>query len=447
MTTPPDQRTVPVPPWLGPAVAQLFARQPERMVPDLDRITTLVQLLGRPDQASPAIRVTGTNGKTTTTAMIAGLLGALGLTAGSYTSPHLQDVAERIRVAGEPISPTALADRIAELEPYLAEVDARHPERVSFFEALTALAFVHFADTPVDVAVLEVGMGGAWDATNVARGEVAVLGRVALDHAELGADVGSVAREKAGVIQPGAAVVSAAQEPEALDVIRTATERADGHLVLAGRDFDVPRRRLALGGQELDIRGVTGDVPAVYLPLHGPHQAANAACALAAVEGFLGFAGGLDPELVREAFAAVRVPGRLEVVRRAPDSATVILDGAHNPAGARATAGALRTEFAVRHRIMVLGVLQDKDVEGIVSALAEVADHVVATSPTTPRAADADRVAEAVEAAGTSSEVAGDPAEAIDRALGLATSEDAVVVAGSLYLVGEVRTLLGLAPQ
>ena len=217
--------------------------------------------------------------------------------------------------------------------------------------------------------------------------------------------------------------------------------------MVAGRDFDVAGRRLAHGGQSLDLRGVTATIPDVYLPLHGAHQAANAACALAAVEGFLGFTGGLDADLVREAFASVRAPGRLEVVARGPDAPLLLLDGAHNPAGAAATAEALIEEFAVRHRILVLGVLHDKDVEGIVAALAGVADHVVATTPPSPRAADADRVAEAAETHGLSTEVAVEPGEALERALGVATAEDAVVVVGSLYLIGAVRALLGLPAQ
>jgi dihydrofolate synthase / folylpolyglutamate synthase len=298
------------------AVARLFTRQPTRMVPDLDRISTLCELLGRPDQAYPAIQITGTNGKTSIALMVSYLLGALGLSSGAYTSPHLQDVRERIRVANEPIARQAVAEGLAYLEPFLAEVDARHPDRVTFFEVLTALAYVHFADAPVDVAVFEVGLGGRWDATNLARGQVAVINRVGLDHAELGATVERVATEKAGIVKDGAVVVSSEQEQTVLPIVARAAEAHGGRLVVAGRDFGVHSRVPAVGGQLLTLRGVTGAHEEVYLPLHGAHQAANAACALAAVEGFLGFGGGLDSEVIRQGFAAVRNPGRLEVVRR-----------------------------------------------------------------------------------------------------------------------------------
>ncbi|HEY8341350.1 MAG TPA: folylpolyglutamate synthase/dihydrofolate synthase family protein [Egibacteraceae bacterium] len=434
-------------------VRDLFARQPQRMVPDLDRITTLVELLGRPDQAFPAVQITGTNGKTTTAHMITALFGALGLNAGTYTSPHLQDVRERIRVAGEPISREEVIAGLEYLQPFLAEVDARHPDTVTFFEVLTALSYVHFADAPVDVGVYEVGLGGLWDATNLVRGEVAVINGVDLDHPELGDGVGQVAVEKAGIIKDGATVVSAPQPPEAEAVIERVTAEHGGRLVVAGRDFGVLDRTMAVGGQVLHLRGVTGDVEDVYLPLHGAHQAANAALALAAVEGFLGFSGGIDPDVIRTGFAAVRSPGRLEVVRRGGASdeeeglAPVILDGAHNPAGARALALALQEEFIHRHRVFVLGVLGDKDVEAMVEALLPVADHVVVTEPPSGRAAPADRLEKAVRLAGGGSvEVAPDVATALEAASGLATPEDAVVVTGSLYTVGAAREALGLEP-
>ncbi|CAN5288166.1 folylpolyglutamate synthase/dihydrofolate synthase family protein [soil metagenome] len=422
----------------------LEARTPSRMVPDLDRIATLCGLLGRPDQAYPAVQITGTNGKTSVAAMATSLLGALGLTAGTYTSPHLQDVRERIRVAGEPITPDDVVAGLSHLQPFLAEVDARLPDPVTYFEVLTALAYVHFADAPVDAAVLEVGMGGRWDATNLARGEVAVVNRVGLDHTDvLGGTVEDIAREKAGVVKDGAAVVSAPQQAAVEAVLLQAVKRHGASLVVAGRDFAVAGRRLAVGGQELDLRGVTGRVDDVWLPLHGEHQATNAACALAAVEGFLGFAGGLDPETVRAGFAAVRVPGRLEVVRR-PEQAPVVLDGAHNADGARTLAATLRDEFGYRHRVAVLGVLDDKDADAIVAALLPVVDHVVVTEPPSGRAAPADRLAKAVTSGGGSVETAADVAAAIEQASGVAAREDAVVVAGSLYTVGAARRALGL---
>lgn len=427
------------------AVEALFARQPSRMEPGLDRIRTLAELLGRPDQAYPSIQVTGTNGKGSTTRMMANLLGALGLNAGSYTSPHLQDVRERIRVASERISEEAFTEGLDYLAPFLAEVDERHPEHVSFFEVLTALAFSHFADAPVDVGIFEVGMGGRWDATNLARGEVAVLTRIGVDHPELGARPEQVATEKVGIVKPGAVVVSAEQEPAVAAVVAETAREQGARLVRAGDDFGVESRSLAVGGQLLRLRGVTGTHDDVYLPLHGAHQAANAACALAAVEGFLGFAGGLDSDVVREGFAAVRMPGRLEVVRRR-DAATVILDAAHNPGGARALAEALETEFVLRHRVLVVGMLADKDVEASLGALLPLTDHLIVTEPPTDRAASAERLAKTARTSGHHVEVAPDVATAIELASGVATEEDAVVVTGSLYTVGAARDALQLEP-
>jgi len=431
---------------LDAVVAELFDRQPQRMVPDLDRITALTDLLGHPERSYPSFQVTGTNGKTTTTTMVACLLGALGLRAGAYTSPHLQDVRERIRVATELISGRDLAERIGELSPFLAEIDRRHAERLTFFEVLTALAYVHFADVPVDAGVFEVGMGGRWDATNLVRGEVAVLTTVGLDHPQLGSTVAEVAWEKAGIVKPGAVVVSAVQEPEAAEVIAEAADRQEGRLVVAGRDFGLRSWQAAVGGQQLHLQGVTSDVDEVFLPLYGAHQAANAALALAAVEGFLGFSGGLAPEVVREGFAAVRAPGRLEVVRREGEP-TVILDGAHNPGGARALAAALRGEFVFPRRVLVLGVLGDKDVEGMCDVLVPAVDEVVVTAPPSTRAADLDRLADAVRAAGGDVAVAQDVGQALSLGSELAGDGGGVVVTGSLYTVGAARDALGLAPS
>ncbi len=425
------------------AVAALFARQPNRMVPDLERIRALCDLLGQPQQSYPVIHVTGTNGKTTTTAMIASLLGSLGLSAGSYTSPHLQDVRERIRVAGEPVERAAIAAGLTYLQPFLDSVDQTSADPVTFFEILTALAFVHFADAPVDVGVVEVGMGGRWDATNVADGQVAVLTDISLDHPELGPQISSVAGEKAGIIKAGAAVVSAAQPDDAMPIIEEAAAEAGASLVVAGRDFGVVERRTAVGGQHLHLVGVTGEVADIYLPLHGLHQAANAAYALVAVEAFLGFAGGIDPDVIREGFAAVRSPGRLEVVR-SDDGPPVILDGAHNPSGARSLAIALANEFAFRNRVLVLGVLGDKDVEALVAELVGVASHVVVTSPPSDRGAPVERLEKVARAAGLSVESAASVEEALEHACGVAGDNDAVVVTGSLYTVGAARDALGL---
>lgn len=434
---------MPVDPYAYEAeVARLMARRPRMDLPTLDRATTLAELMGRPDQAFPSIHVAGTNGKGSVARMIATVLGALGLTAGLYSSPHLQDVRERVRVATEPLGQDELLARLAELGPFLDEVDARYAEPLHFFEVLTALAFAHFADAPVDVAVVETGMGGRWDPTNLVRGEVAVITPISRDHPELGDDLAAVASEVAGIVKEGATVVSAVQEPAATAVVEAACRDQGAQLVVVGDDAVVGRRE-AVGGQQLDLRGRTGMFDDVFLPLLGRHQAANAALALTAVEAFLGFAGGLDAEPIREGFAAVRMPGRLEVVRR-PDAATVVLDGAHNPAGARALADALAAEFGFRNRILVLGTLAHKDVDGIVEPLVRVCDHVVVVAPPSPRAMDAADLATRVEEAGATVETAPGVVEALELATGVAADEDGVVVAGSLALVGAARRALGL---
>lgn len=435
---PPQQVRVP-----DEVLARLFARRPERMVPDLDRIRLLSELMGRPDQAYPSFQITGTNGKGSVATMVTALLGSLGLSAGTYTSPHLQSVTERIRIAGRPLGTDAFVGALEEIERYVAEVEARVGQQVTFFELLTGLAFSVFADAPVDVGVFEVGMGGSWDATNLVRGEVGVIGAVTVDHPELGSTPEQAATEKAGIIKPGAAVVSGPQIHSVADIVAQRVREADARLVTYEDDFAVGARELAVGGQHLTLHGVTGDVTDVYLPLHGRHQAENAAVALAAVEGFLGFAGGLDPEVIREGFAAVRTPGRLEVVRRA-DAAPVILDGAHNPAGARALADALGDEFAVRHRVGVLAMLSDKDIDAVVATLAPLVDHLIVSPVDTPRSADPQRLADAARTQGVSAEVATDLQAALESASGVATPADAVVVTGSLYAVGRARDLLGL---
>jgi dihydrofolate synthase/folylpolyglutamate synthase len=427
------------------AVAGLSARGPGRMVPDLDRIKTLCGLLGQPEAAYPSIRLTGTNGKSTTAAMTGCLLSAIELTPGVYTSPHLQELRERFRIAAEPISRDDFAASFAELAPYLAEVDERHAEPVTYFEALTGLAFAVFADAPVDVGVFEVGMGGLWDATNVARGEVAAFTPIDVDHELLGSTPAEIAAEKVGVVKDDSVVVTAEQRPEVADVIAEAAQARADRIVVAGRDFGVAEHELAVGGQHLRLNGVTDEFDDIYLPLHGAHQAANAAVALASVEALLGFEGGLDAELVRAGFAAVRAPGRLEVVRR-QDYPPVVLDCAHNPAGCAALARALTEEFTYQRRVLVLGAMADKDLDGIAAALTDVADHVVAAAAPSPRAATADELAKPLSAAGFSVETADSVEGALADASELVRAEDAVVVAGSFATVGAARTALGLPP-
>ena len=436
------------------AVDALYARMPTRMGPSLDRISRLAELLDHPERTAPALHLTGTNGKTTTARMVASLLAAFGVGAGVYTSPHLQDVRERVALATRPIAPDEFAQTWAYLEPFLAEVDRASEQPVTFYEALTMLAFVWFSELPVDAQVVEVGMGGTWDATNLVHGDVAVINRVSLDHPELGDTPAAVATEKAGIIKRGATVVSQAQDDDVLAVIGARAAGLDARLLVEGPDFGVERRRQAVGGQVLDLRTPGGIITDVLVPLHGRHQADNAAAALVAVESFLGAHQGawgpgtdapaagrreLDPGTVRAGFAAVTSPGRLEVVSRQP---LVLLDGAHNPAGARALAAALLEEFVVDRRTLVVACLADKDIHGILEGLAPATGRLVVTTNRSPRAAPAERLRKEAEALGLHAEVAPDVASAVRQAIDGAAETEAVVVTGSLYTVGEARDLL-----
>jgi dihydrofolate synthase/folylpolyglutamate synthase len=436
------------------AVDALYGRMPTRMGPSLERISRLAELLDHPERTAPAVHLTGTNGKTSTARMVASLLAAFGVGAGVYTSPHLQDVRERVALATRPISTGEFAETWTYLEPFLAEVDRAADQPVTFYEALTILAFVWFAELPVDAQVIEVGMGGTWDATNLVDGEVAIINRVGLDHPELGDTPAAVAGEKAGIIKRGATVVSQAQDDDVLEVVAGRAAGLDARLLLAGRDFGVERRRQAVGGQVLDLRTPAGVVRDLLVPLHGRHQADNAAVALVAVEAFLGAHEGawgpgtdapasgrrqLDPDTVRAGFAAVTSPGRLEVVSRQP---LVLLDGAHNPDGARALAAALLEEFVVDRRTLVVASLADKDLHGILEGLAPATGRLIVTTNRSPRAAPAERLRKEAEALGLVAEVAPDVATAVRQAIDGAADTEAVVVTGSLYTVGEARDLL-----
>lgn len=423
-------------------------RTPVRVAPDISRITRLAELLGDPQTSYPSIHITGTNGKTSLGRMTTALLGALGVQAGTYTSPHLQDVRERIRVAGRPVSREDFATAFAGVAP-LADlvdeengVDPSDPEaaRVTYFELLTAMAYWWFADHPVDVGVFEVGMGGRWDATNLVRGEVAVINRVDLDHPVLGSTPAEIAREKAGIIKEDATVVSAAQHDDVAEVIAERAAEVGARLLLAGRDFTLEDRRLAVGGQQLTVRGPTRRHEDIVLPLHGEHQAENAAVALAALDAFLDGFDAVDDEVLREGFAAVEVPGRIEVVNREP---TVVLDGAHNPAGAQRAAEAIAESFAFRDVILVIGCLGDKDLAGLLAPYRELASHVVLTRPPTPRATDLAELEGAAREVWSGTSVAVERAEsvreALDKAAGIAGETDGVLVTGSLYTVGAAR--------
>lgn len=380
-------------------VVELLSRRPPAVDEEPERLQTLLELLDRPDHAVPSIWVGGTHGRSSVVAMTAALLSALDITAGAATTPHLQDLRERLRIAGAMIPADTLRAQLSYLDPFLHEVDTRFAAPVAFDEVLTTMAATWFADAPVEVAVHE--------GTPPLTGRSDVL--VTLDPA-------------------GAAVV------------RT----TDGARHVAGTDFAVEARAIAVGGQLLTLRGVVTTVPDLYLPVHGRHQADNAAAALAAVEGFLGFAGGLDTELLRQAFARLRLPGRVEVVRRTT-GATVLLDGARDPAGATVLATTLADEFAVRHRIGVLGLCTDVPA-AVVHALAPTLDHVVALPAPTPGATPVTAVMEAARGLGLPVEAAGAIDDALELASGLASDEDVVVVTGGLQTVGAARRLLGLEP-
>lgn len=430
-------------PSFDAAVAELLARGPGRMVPDLARITLLADLLGNPQRAYPSIQVTGTNGKGSATRIIATLLSAAGLSVGTYTSPHLQTIRERLSVSGRPIGEQAFADVHAELAPLAAMVAEQLDESVTFFEMLTAMAYWWFADVPVDVAVYEVGMGGRWDATNLVRGEVAVLQPIDVDHAELGRTPEDAAREKVGIIKPDAAVVSAAQSDTVLEIIQRRADEMHARLFVAGRDFEVVDRSLGVGGQALTLRIGERILDEVFLGLFGSHQADNAAVALAAVAAFLGdrFAA-VDDDVLRQGLHAVTVPGRLEVVSREP---TVLIDGAHNPHGARAAAEAVSETFAFGTLVVVLSALRDKDLVQLFAPWRDLANHVIVTPAPSPRSATASELLTAAqevwEGTGVIVEPADDVSDALAKAEPLAGDGDGILVTGSLYTVGAARDL------
>ncbi|KAA1418798.1 bifunctional folylpolyglutamate synthase/dihydrofolate synthase [Nocardioides humilatus] len=429
----------------------LLSRWPEtRLEPSLDRIRAFTELLGDPQRTYRSIHLTGTNGKTSTARMVDALLRAHELRTGRFTSPHVEKMSERISIDGDPLDDDAFVRAFNDIAAYTHLVDAAEPHPLSFFETVVGMAYAAFADAPVDVAVVEVGMGGSWDATNVIDADVAVLTPIALDHANyLGTTLAEIAQEKAGIIKEGAVAVLAEQADEAAEVLLRRAAEVGATVVREGTDFAVVTRVPAVGGQSVSLRGLRGHYDDVFLPLYGAHQAQNAVTALAAVEALIGGEQPLADEVVREAFAAASSPGRLEVVRRSP---TIVLDAAHNPAGAEATAAALEDSFRFDPLIGVIGVMGDKDAEGLLAAFEPHLAHVVITQNSTPRAMPA------AELAVTAAEVFGEDrvtvapllADAIDLAAGLAEegtgdslSSGAVLVTGSVVTVGEARVLLG----
>jgi len=432
--------------------AELRTRWPEsRLSPTLVRMAALADALGSPQRAFPVIQITGTNGKTSTARMIDSLLRSFGLRVGRFTSPHLTSVTERIVIDGDPISAERFVEVYDEIAPFVALVDAAQELALSYFEVLTGMGLAAFADAPVDVAVLEVGMGGAWDTTNVADAQVAVITRVALDHTNyLGPDVATIAIEKAGIIKAEATAVLAAQDPVAAEVLVRRVVEVDATVAREGAEFGIAQRAVAVGGQVLGLQGLGGKYDEIYLGLHGEHQAHNAALALAAVEAFFGAGaatGPMDIDAVRAGFAAVRSPGRLESVRSAP---TVLIDAAHNPAGMAASVAALEDAFDFTRLIGVLACLADKDVRGILEIAETVLNEVVVTQNSSPRGLSADELAAiAVPVFGADRVVVvPDLPTAIETAVEMAETDMdvlsgvGVLITGSVVTAGDARALL-----
>lgn len=425
----------------------LLARWPEtRIEPTLDRIAALVDILGSPQLTYPTIHVGGTNGKTTTSRMIDSLLFEMGLRTGRFTSPHLESYLERIAINGQPIDAKEMIFSFNDISAYLDLMDSKFEHPISFFEAMTALAFVAFAEHPIDVGVIEVGMGGQWDATNVIDADVSVIMPIGLDHTEyLGETLTEIAQTKAGIIKEGGFVVLAQQEPEcAVELLKQAA-LVGADVAREGVEYSVVSRSVAVGGQLLTIQGAKEIYTDIFVPLHGKHQASNAAAALVAVEAFFGDQE-LDIEAVRAGFANVASPGRCEIVHRDP---TIILDAAHNPHGAAAIADTIQSEFTFDEVIGVFAPMGDKDVRGILLELEQVMDLIIVTANSSPRAMNISELEKyATEIFGSDRVFSAETVtEAVDKAVKDSVrplSEDTIgiLITGSVVTVGEARAIV-----
>ncbi len=431
----------------------IMLRAPEHdLDPSLDRIAAVMELLGDPQIAFPVIHVTGTNGKTSTTRMIERMLREMGLSTGRFTSPHLHNIRERIALNGDPIDVEKFIASYEDVLPFIDIVDARSAAeggpQMTYFEVLVAVAYASFADAPIDVAVVEVGMGGSWDATNVVNAQVAVVTPIALDHERfLGSSLEGIAIEKAGIFKAGSLVVSAMQEPEVAEILVGLAQKLGTSLAFEGNEFGILSREVAVGGQQLAVRGLGGDYDDLFLPLHGPHQGQNAALALAAVEAFVG--GGehrLDIDIIRAGLAGVTSPGRLEVVRRSP---TVLVDAAHNPAGALALRAAIEDSFNFAKLVGVIAILEDKEASTMLEILEPVLNEIVVSRTTSPRAINPERLGQiAVEIYGEGRvTVVANLPDALDLAAEMADEGGiggGVLATGSITTAAEIRMLLGV---
>ncbi|NHN55898.1 bifunctional folylpolyglutamate synthase/dihydrofolate synthase [Calidifontibacter sp. DB0510] len=433
--------------------AEILSRTPESSPePSLDRVRRIMELLGDPQHAFPLIHLTGTNGKTTTTRLVERILRESGLSTGRFTSPHLHDMRERISLNGKPIEAQRFIDTYDDVLPYIQMVDdqsvAEGGPRTTYFEVLTVMAYAAFADAPVDVAIVEVGLGGGWDATNVADGKVAVVTPISLDHTRLLGDrVEDITLEKREIIKAGAIAVVGRQEPEVDDLLAERCEEVDAQLAREDAQFAVTERDTAVGGQQITVQGLAAVYPDLFVPLFGEHQAHNVATAIAAVEAFLG--GGeqpLDHELLQAALAEVTSPGRLEIVRRSP---TVVVDAAHNVGGMRALRAAIEDSFTFTRLVGLVAILSDKDAEQMLIELEPVLEEIVITRTSSPRAMDPKTLGQlAIDIFGED-RVTIEPVliDAIDKAVELADEGGAVgggvLATGSIVTAAEVRQALG----
>ena len=442
MTTPDDLEVLAV------VEAALLKRWPEsRIEPTMDRIADLLDALGSPELSYPTVHIGGTNGKTSTARMVDSIFTELDYRTGRFTSPHLESMLERISIKGQPITPEGFIASYNDIALYLDLIDSRQPHPISFFEAITALAFVAFAEFPIDVGVIEVGMGGEWDATNVVQSSVSVLMPIGLDHTEyLGETLEEIAQTKSGIIKPESHVILAAQEPEVARILMEKVAKQSAIPYREGVEFSLLRRDIAVGGQMISIQGIYAEYTDIYLPLYGAHQAANAAVALATVEAFVGTS--LDEEVVRNAFANVKSPGRLEILHRDP---TVIVDAAHNPHGTRALANTLKTEFDFESIFCVLAILGEKDVAGVLYELEPVIDRLIVTQSSSPRALDVETLYELALKVFGADRVYKESnlinaityaSEQVTLLNQVSEGVSAVVITGSVVTAGEARTIL-----